>query len=42
MINWKSITGLIVGILLLCALFFIDWRTMLQKKKLKLRFQIWK
>ncbi|MBK9791843.1 MAG: hypothetical protein IPP60_01725 [Sphingobacteriales bacterium] len=42
MINWKSITGLIVGLLLLCALFFIDWRTMLQKKKLKLRFQIWK
>lgn len=42
MVNWKSVTGLIVGILLLCILLFIDWRTMLQQKKLKLRFQIWK
>lgn len=42
MVNWKSVTGLIAGILLICALLFIDWRTMIQKKKLKLRFQIWK
>lgn len=42
MVNWQSITGLIVGVLLLCLLLFIDWRTLFQKKKIKLRFQIWK
>ena len=42
MINWKSITGLIIGIILLFALLFIDWRTLLQKKKFTLKFKIWK
>ena len=42
MINWKSITGLVAGLILLCALLFIDWRTLLQHKKFKLRFNIWK
>ena len=42
MVNWKSITGLVAGLLLLFALLFIDWRTLLQHKKFKLRFNIWK
>ena len=42
MVNWKSITGLVIGLLLLCTLLFIDWRSLLQKKKFKLRFEIWK
>ncbi|MBP6730622.1 MAG: hypothetical protein KA149_01100 [Chitinophagales bacterium] len=42
MINWKSIVGLALGILLIAALLFIDWRTLLQQKKLKLKFMIWK
>ena len=42
MINWKSIVGLIIGLLLIFALLFIDWRSLLQHKKFKLRFMIWK
>ncbi len=42
MVNWKSITGLVAGLLLLFALLFIDWRALLQHKKFKLRFNIWK
>lgn len=42
MVNWKSITGLVAGVILLIALLFIDWRTLLQHKKFKLRFNIWK
>ena len=42
MINWKSIVGLIVGLLLIFALLFIDWRTLLQHRKFKLRFAIWR
>ena len=41
-ISWKSISGLILGILLLAALLFIDWRACLKEKKLKINFKIWK
>jgi len=34
-VSWKSITSLILGLLLLSALLFIDWRTLIQHKKLK-------
>ncbi len=42
MLNWKSITGFVLGLLFVCALLFIDWRTVIQKKKVRLRFNIWK
>jgi len=42
MVDWKSITGFVLGILLICALLFIDWRELIQHKKFKLKFQIWK
>ena len=42
MVNWKSITGLVAGLILLFALIFIDWRELLQHKNFKLRFNIWK
>ena len=42
MINWKSIVGLVVGLLLIFALLFIDWRSLLQHRKFKLRFMIWR
>jgi membrane protein DedA with SNARE-associated domain len=42
MVNWKSITGLVAGLILLFSLLFIDWRKLLQHKKFKLRFNIWK
>ena len=41
-LSWKSITGLIGGLLLIAAILFIDWRTLLQYKKLKFNFHIWK
>jgi membrane protein YqaA with SNARE-associated domain len=39
-ISWKSISGLILGLILLFALVFIDWRTLLLKKKFALKFNI--
>ena len=41
-LSWKSITSLVVGLLLICALLFIDWRSLIQKKKFQLKFKIWK
>jgi membrane protein DedA with SNARE-associated domain len=41
-LSWKSITSLGVGLLLICALLFIDWRSLIQKKKFQLKFKIWK
>ncbi len=42
LLSWKSIVGLLAGLLLIFSLLFIDWRTLIQKKKLKLTFKIWK
>jgi len=41
-ISWKSISGLVLGILLVAALLFVDWRAWIQKKKFKLNFRIWR
>ncbi len=41
MISWKSITGVALALILLFALLFIDWRTLLMKKKIKFKFNIW-
>jgi membrane protein YqaA with SNARE-associated domain len=41
-ISWQSILSLVLGLFLVCALLFIDWRTLLQQTKLKLNFKIWK
>jgi len=40
--SWKSITSLVTGLLLICALLFIDWRSLIQKKKFQMKFKIWK
>jgi len=42
MLTWKSITGMFVGLMMIFALLFIDWRTLIQNRKLKLTFNIWK
>ena len=42
LVSWQSIVGLIVGLLLIFALLFIDWRSLLQHRKFKLRFMIWR
>jgi membrane protein YqaA with SNARE-associated domain len=41
-LSWKSIASLVVGLILISALLFIDWRTLIQKKKFQLKFKIWK
>lgn len=42
LVSWKSITGFVLGLLLIFALLFIDWRNLFQNKKFTLRFNIWK
>ena len=42
MVSWKSIAGLLVGLLLLFALLFVDWRSLLQHHRFRLKFKIWK
>lgn len=41
-LSWKSIASLVFGLLLLCALLFIDWRSLIEKKNFQLDFKIWK
>lgn len=40
--SWQSIASLILSVVLLFCLFFIDWRTLIQKKKWVFNFKIWK
>ena len=41
-LSWQSILGLALSLLLLCALLFIDWRSLIQKRKFVLHFNIFK
>lgn len=41
-LSWKSITGLALSLLFICAILFIDWFSVLEKKKFKLNFKILK
>ena len=41
LISWKSITGFSLGLVLVFALLFIDWHTLIQQKKLRIKFNIW-
>jgi membrane protein YqaA with SNARE-associated domain len=40
--SWQSVVGLLGSLLLLLALLFIDWRTLIQRKQFKLKFDIFK
>jgi len=40
-LSWQSITSLIIGLLLLSAILFIDWRSLIKNKKFVLEFRIW-
>lgn len=40
--SWKSIASLILGLLLLCSILFVEWRSLIQKNKFVLNFKIWK
>jgi membrane protein YqaA with SNARE-associated domain len=41
-LSWKSMASLFLGLLMLFCLFFINWRTLIQRKKLVFNFKIWK
>lgn len=41
-VSWKSIASIILFLLLVGAVLYIDWRTLIQKKKLLLKFNILK
>jgi len=40
-LSLKSMASLAAGLLLISAVLFIDWRTLIQKKKFQLNFKIW-
>lgn len=42
LLSWKSVTGLMAGLFLLFILVFIDWRSLIKEKKLRLKFNVWK
>jgi membrane protein YqaA with SNARE-associated domain len=41
-LSWSSMISLLLGLILVCVVLFIDWRSLIQKKKFLLNFMIWK
>ena len=42
MLSWQSILGLVASALLLCALLFVNWRTLIQQHRFTLDFRLFK
>ncbi|GAA4511869.1 hypothetical protein [Sphingobacterium thermophilum] len=42
LLSWKSVAGFVFGLILIGCIFFIDWRTLIQRKKLLWNFKILK
>jgi membrane protein DedA with SNARE-associated domain len=42
LLSWQSLVGTIGGIIIVGLFLFTDWRTLLQEKKFRLSFHIWK
>jgi hypothetical protein len=40
--NWKTLSTLAAGLLIIAAFVFVDWRALLEHKKLRFRFRILK
>jgi hypothetical protein len=40
--SWPGAITIVVGLLVLTAFLFLDWRALLQRKKIALNFRIWK
>jgi len=40
--NWKGVVTLVIGLLVICAFLFVDWRQLLENKKVRFRFKILK
>ena len=41
-LSWESVASLLISLLLIFCILFIDWRSLIQKKKLVLKFKIFK
>jgi len=41
-VNWKTVLTVITGLLVIAGVLFIDWRQLLEQKKLRFRFKILK
>jgi membrane protein YqaA with SNARE-associated domain len=41
-LSWKSIGGTVLGIVVISAFLFTDWRTLLEQRKFRMSFRIWK
>jgi len=41
-VSWKTVTGCIFGVLLLIGFFGVDWHRLLEEKRLRFDFKIWK
>ena len=41
-LTWKLLVGTLIGLLLICLFLFTDWRKLLQEKKFRISFRIWK
>lgn len=41
-LSWQNIAGSLAGIIIIALFLFIDWRVLLQNRKLTLNFNIWK
>ena len=42
LLSWKTITGSVAGVLLILFFLFTDWRYLLEKKRFRFNFRIWK
>jgi len=40
--SWKGITCAVIGAVVLAAFLFLDWLALLERRKLRLNFRIWK
>jgi hypothetical protein len=42
LLSWDLIIGTVIGLFLICLFLFIDWRKLLEEKKISVQFNIWK
>lgn len=40
--SWRGITTIVVGLVAIAGFLFLDWRVLLERKKVRLNFNIWK
>ncbi len=40
--SWKTLSGSLIGIIIIAVFLFIDWHKLLQEKKFRLSIKIWK